>query len=103
MASGTLGRAVLTSGNTSVLYTVPISKIATMNLNVVNRGANAALLRVALSTSNTASDSEWIEYNTTISSSGVLERTGLVASANTRVLVYSSVNDVTATVYGYEE
>lgn len=102
MATGTLGQAALTAATNTTVYTVPADKYATFNVNLVNKGSSIGAVSIAISDTDTPTDSEYIEFNTPMDVSGVLERSGIVASANKRVVVNSTVDGVIVNVYGYE-
>jgi hypothetical protein len=73
-----------------------------VTVSVVNRSASAVTVRVAISSSATPADSEYIEYDTSLSAKGVLERTGVVIDAGKLLVVRSSAASVNAVVYGIE-
>lgn len=105
MASGILGQGKPGITTDFVVYTVPSGKVAAFSVSAVSLDGNANV-RVAISTSSTVlpSESEYIEYQTNLPSTGsVLERSGLMAESNRKVIVYSSTGNVSFTVYGYEE
>jgi hypothetical protein len=102
MATGRLGVADLAAATNTTLYTVPASTFSVVTLSVVNRGATAATVRVSVSASATPADSEYIEYDTSLSAKGVLERTGIVLDAGKLLVVRSSATSVNAVVYGIE-
>lgn len=102
MASGILGQAAPTATTNTTIYTVPASTVSVVNISIVNRGGSAATVRVALSATATPSDSEYIEYNTSVGSTSVLERTGLVLDETKNVVVYASSADTSVSVYGLE-
>lgn len=102
--SGKLGSAALAADTTTTIYSVPADTLATLNIVLVNRGADPAKVRVAISDSTTPGDADWIEYNAGIpSSGGVLERTALVAGAGENIIIHSDVGSVSARVHGFEE
>lgn len=103
MASGTLGQASLAATTNTTVYTVPAGKVATFNVSVVNRGATQTTIRLAIAATGTPSDAEWLEYDAPIISSGVVERTGLVASAGKNIVAYAGNGNLSVNVYGYEE
>ena len=102
MASGILGQSAPAATTNTTVYTVPASTLAVVNISVVNRGGSAATVRVALSAGSTPSDDEWIEYNTSVGSTSVLERTGVVLNETKNVVVYASSADTSVSVYGLE-
>jgi len=103
MASGILGQTAPAALTNTTVYTVPTEKLATFNVNIVNRGTALATVRLAIASTATPATNEWIEYDVIIPVNGVLERTGLVANAAERVVVYVSTADTSVNVYGYEE
>ena len=104
MATGRLGAVDLSIGNNPV-YTCPDETFAVVTVNVCNRGATAANIRIAISSSSTSpANGEWIEYDVSLAAKGVLERTGLVLDDLTSkyIVVYSSATSVSAVCYGIE-
>jgi len=102
MATGRLGVADLAAATNTTLYTVPATTFSVITVNIVNRGASAATIRVAVAASATPADSEFIEYDVSISAKGVLERTGIVMDAGKLLVVRSSAIGVNAVAYGIE-
>ena len=102
MATGRLGVADLSAATDTTLYTVPANTFSVVTLNIVNRGATAATVRVAVSALATPANSEYIEFDTSLSAKGVLERTGIVIDAGKLLVVRSSATSVNAVVYGIE-
>jgi len=104
MASGILGQAALSATTDTTVYTVPASTLAIININVVNRSSStAASVRIALASSGTPLNSEYIEYDASVPSNGVLERTGIAINAGERVVVYASTANCSVNVYGLEQ
>ena len=102
MATGRLGVADLAAATNTTLYTVPASTFSVVTVSVLNRGATAATIRLAVASSATPADSEYLEYDTSLSAKGVLERTGIVIDAGKLLVVRSSATSVNAVVYGIE-
>ena len=91
MATGRLGTANITTTANTTIYTVPSSTFAVVSVNICNRNSTtAATIRVAVSSSASPNPDEWIEYDTSLVASGVVERTGLVLAANQQVVVQIS-------------
>ena len=96
MASGILGQAVGT-GSALIVYTVPATTLAVVNLSIVNNdGSNS---ETADSGSSTAKHN--LE-NFSLPSNAVVERTGVVLGADDE-LELNATSDVSISVWGIEE
>ena len=102
MATGRLGVADLAAATNTTLYTVPASTFSVVTVSVCNRGASATAIRIAVATSATPADSEYIEFDVSLSAKGVLERTGIVMDAGKLLVVRSNSTSVSAVAYGIE-
>ena len=103
MATGRLGTNDIAATTNTTVYTCPASTFAVVTVSLCNRNATTARdIRIAVATSGTPSDAEYIEYDASLLAKGVLERTGLVLAAGQRIVVYASATDVSAVVYGIE-
>lgn len=103
MATGTLGQSAPSATTNTTVYTVPAGKTATFNVSILNRSSSASTVRLAIAATGTPGDSEWLEYDASVPGNGVLERTGLVASAAKNIVVYAGAATFSVNVYGYEE
>lgn len=103
MASGTLGQSAPVAVTNTTVYTVPAATVATFNVNITNRGTDNVTVRLAIASAATPTNSEYLEFDAVIASGGVLERTGIMASAGERVVVYASNANTSVNVYGYED
>jgi hypothetical protein len=102
MATGRLGTADLAAATNTTLYTVPADTFSVITVSVCNRGTSVATIQMAVSSSATPSASEYIEFDTSLSAKGVLERTGIVLDAGKLLVVRSSATSVSAVAYGIE-
>ena len=103
MATGRLGTATLTAATDTTLYTVPADTFAVVSINLCNRSAaNPADVRIAICDAATPTNDEFLEYDSELLASGVIERTGIVMDANKLLVVRASTNDITAVAYGIE-
>lgn len=104
MASGILGQVGISTASTNhTVYTVPSSTLAVANVNIVNRSASSATVRLAVSSTDTPDDSEYLEYDASLDAQGVLERSGIVINASKNIVAYASTTAVSVAVYGIEE
>jgi len=105
MATGRLGVQDLAAAAYTALYTVPADTFSVVTVNMVNRGTSAVSVRIAVTTQTPPSsplNSEFVEYDLSISGNGVLERTGIVMDAGKIISVYSDGTGVSAMCYGIE-
>jgi len=99
MATGRLGIANITSTADTTIYTVPSSTFAVVSVSICNRNTTtAATIRVAICSSATPAAGEYIEYDTSLVASGVVERTGLVMDAGKILVVQVSSASPTISV-----
>jgi hypothetical protein len=102
MATGRLGTADLSAATNTTVYTCPVDTFAVVTLSVCNRGASSANIQVAVASAATPTVAEYLEFDTSLSAKGVLERTGIVLDAGKLLVVRSSAASISAVVYGIE-
>lgn len=102
MATGRLGTADLAAATNTTVYTCPADTFAVVTVSVCNRSSSAATIQIAISSTATPTAAEYIEFDTSLSAKGVLERTGVVLDAGKLLVVRSSAISVNAVVYGIE-
>lgn len=104
MTSGILSQVAPVASTATTAYVVPANVLSSFTISIVNRHATAAAkTRIAISTTDSPSDAEWIEYNLDIPAGFVFERTGLLAQAGRRVVIFSDSASLSVTVAGYED
>ena len=104
MATGRLGAVDLTTTNdTSVYGPVPANTFAVATVSLCNRGASSVNVRIAVCSTTTPANGEYLEYDATVLAKGVLERTGIVIDAGKYIIVKaSSANVISAVAMGIE-
>lgn len=102
MATGRLGAFDLSAATNTTVYTCPPDTFAVLTVSVCNRAATACTVQIAVSSLATPTVSEYIEFDTSLSAKGVLERTGIVLDAGKLLVVRSSAASVSAVAYGIE-
>jgi hypothetical protein len=102
MATGRLGNVDIPATTNTTAYTVPVGTYAVANVSLTNRNDAAVRLRVAMATTATPTDQEWLEYDTIVIPKGVFERTGLVMQGGLNLVIYSDTANIGCTVYGIE-
>lgn len=102
MATGRLGVQAIPATTNTTVYTVPLGFYSIANVSITNRNSTAITIRLAMSTTASPADQEWLEWETVIIPNGVFERTGLVLNGGLNIVVYSSAANVGCSVYGIE-
>ena len=102
MATGRLAAVDVAGTTNTTVYTCPASTYSVVAINICNRGATSAAIRIAIASADTPTAAEYIEYDVDVFSKNVLERTGLVLAASQRLVVYSSAASISAVVVGIE-
>ena len=85
------------------VYTVPVTTLSYVNVNIANRNTTNVAVRVAITTGATPTTAQFIEYDVDIAPNGVLERSGLVMDTGKQLVVYSDTTNVSVAIYGVEQ
>lgn len=104
MASGRLATLDITNAATDTqLYAVPNNKTASFSVTMTNRSTSPVKVRIALTSSATIHNDEYVAYDVTVYGNEVYERSGFVLAQGQFVYVRSSAINVNAVAYGYED
>jgi hypothetical protein len=102
MATGKLAAIDITAGTYTEIYVCPVNTFAVVTVSVCNRGSVPSDIRLTLSDTFPPGLPDYLEFDTSLSANGVLERTGIVLAAGQRISARSSSADVSILVYGIE-
>jgi hypothetical protein len=98
MATGRLGTANITSTANTTIYTVPADTFSVVTVSLCNRGTASEAVRLAVASSATPTDAEYLEFDSELLAKGVLERTGIVMDAGKLLVVSTSTGSATLSV-----
>jgi hypothetical protein len=101
MANGLLGKKVVGSRDTELVYTVPASRVSTMNVNIINNGANSGNVFLYVS-DKTYQSKDFETYNAqtdswTIDSEDYSDIAGFGQATGVIGLLKNTSNDITNT------
>lgn len=101
MAKGFLGRANLAAATDVLLFTASETP-QTFNVRFANRNTTIVKLRVAIGLAGGSAPAldEYVDYDVSALGSGILEDTGLVASAGEKIWVRSDTANVSVRAHG---
>ena len=102
MAQGILGNWELVSEVAQPVYVNNYLSASSVAVNVCNRNHLPAKISIAVSTSTTPSNTDYIEYETTVNGKGVLERSGILTGPGEYIIVKSSLPNVSVVLWGVE-
>lgn len=107
MASGRLNYNSPSATTNTTLYQVPSATVASFSISVCNTNSTPVTIKIAISSNAGAPGSitagEWIESSRTIDPYSSFERTGLVADADKKIVVWASATNVNFMAYGFED
>jgi len=102
--NGILGTWNLYAGVPQAIYVCNNTEASVVSLNVCNRNNIDVKISVALSSSaTTPTNSEYLEYETTLLGKGVLERSGIVLGTAQYLVVLSNRPNVIGVCWGVEQ
>ena len=107
MATGRVAAEALNDGESTLLYTVPLSPSGSANKNisvcsvsVCNRGNTAEGISIALvPQGETLNNSHWIEHATPLLGHGVIERTGMTLQEGDSIYARAAGANLSAVVF----
>ena len=102
MATGRLGANDLAAATNTTVYTVPADTFAVITVGICNRNTSSRNVRLAISDTDTPANSDYLEYDVEILGNGILERSGIVLQAGSKVVAYASGTATNVVVYGIE-
>jgi hypothetical protein len=99
MATGRLNGVDITTTAATSVYTCPVTTFSVVSVSICNRSATAVNVRLALtSTGATPATTDYLEYDSSLSANGVLERTGIVMNAGNQLVVTAGAGNVLSVV-----
>ena len=99
MATGRLNGVDLTTTNATSVYTCPTTTFSVVSVSICNRSASAVTVRLALTTTGSSpATTDYLEYDSSLSANGVLERTGIVMKADNQLVVTAGTGNVLSVV-----
>lgn len=102
MASGVYGKADLTASTWTTLVAAPTAGTKVCTVNLSNRTGSSITVRIALASTTTVTDADYLEYEVTLPANGVLERTGIVLDTSNGIQVYASGTGISAVAFGID-
>ena len=105
MATGVYNRINLTGTNNQIIVSntsVDVGKTAVITVSMVNRNSTNVTIQLGISANTTLGDHEYLEFNSPLNQSGVLERTGIILTRGLYLLANSSAANTTVIAYGIE-
>lgn len=103
MATGVLANVDMSAATYTNIYQVPTNTFSVVTVSVCNRNTGtASLIRLTVGDTFPPTATDYIEYDTSLSANGVLERTGIVLAPGQYISARSSAANVSIVVYGIE-
>ena len=102
MATGRLAGVDIAADTYTQIYECPSTTFAVVTVSICNRGSTPTNINLAVGDTFPPTVTDYIEFDTSLSAKGVLERTGIVLAAGQKISGYSSLANVSFVVYGIE-
>lgn len=93
----------LVAGMPKIGHKIGLGKTGYLTVSLTNRTDSEVKFRLAFSRTDSALPHNHIEWDEKLKPNGVFERSGIAMPADVRVIGYSSSNDVSFNIWGYEE
>jgi len=103
MASGLIAGVALAASTNTTLYTVPASTLSLVTVRLCNRSTSAVTVRIALSSSDTPSDGQYIVDELLAPNGGIVHESAITLDAGKKVVVWASATGVNANGWKIEE
>jgi hypothetical protein len=104
MASGRLAKSNPVADTITTIYTCPAGFYSVVTIALLNYTDSATTFKLSVVESANATPvvSDYLEYDTVLSSKNVIERTGLVLGAGQKLVISSPTSGCIVNVYGIE-
>lgn len=102
MATGRLSANDIAGATLTTVYECPADTYTVATLNLCNRGTESSVISVAIAATDSPTVAEYVEFETALLAKNVLERTGIVLAPTQRIVVNSSIANISAVVVGIE-
>jgi hypothetical protein len=102
MATGKLAGVDIAAGTYTQIFQCPTTTFAVVTVSICNRGGTPSDIRLTVGNTFPPTLTDYIEFDTSLSAKGVLERTGIVLAAGQYIGARSTSADVSIVVYGIE-
>lgn len=103
MASGKVFHDVLPVNTDQDTGATPAGKVRTSSINLVNSGANTAVVKICVSTATSFSNNKRLEPDIQIPANGLYKLTGEIVGAGERIVLNANEPNVVARITCFEE
>lgn len=103
MDSGDFWQGILVANQDNDTGQVPVGRVRSINLTIVNLGGQAAKVKLAVSTDVSTANQYRIEPDLNLPAGGLYRLTGEPIGAGKRIVLWASQPDVVVRLSGFEE